>query len=170
VSRPTLLLRALYLSISAAIVLLDQFTKAIVIERIPLYHSVPVVTGFFEINHVRNSGAAFGILASLDSPWRTLFLNVVALGVFAAVLVWALRSPADAGRLQAGLALILGGAVGNLVDRFRSGAVTDFLLFHIGRYEWPSFNVADSAITVGVFLLAWVLWTEAPAGETPASS
>lgn len=164
------LLRIVYLMISAGIVLLDQFTKALVVERIPLHHSVPVVSGFFELTHVRNAGAAFGIFASLESPWRGLFLNVVALGVFAAVLIWALRSPADAGRLQSGLALILGGAVGNLIDRFRSGSVTDFLLFHIGRYEWPSFNVADSSITVGVFLLAWVLWTEAPAGETPASS
>ena len=164
------LLRIVYVSISAGIVLLDQFTKSLVVARIPLYHSIPVIRGLFDLTHVRNTGAAFGILASLESPWRGVFLNVVALGVFAAVLIWALRSPADAGRLQTGLALILGGAVGNLIDRFRSGSVTDFLLFHIGRYEWPSFNVADSSITVGVFLLAWVLWSEAPAGETPASS
>ena len=164
------LLRIVYFSISALVVLLDQVTKGLVVASIPLYHSVPVVPGFFELTHVRNTGAAFGIFASLDPRFRALFLNSVALAVFGAVLVWALRSPAAAGKLQTGLALILGGAVGNLIDRFRAGSVTDFLLFHIGRYEWPSFNVADSSITVGVFLLAWVVWTDAPAGETPASS
>jgi signal peptidase II len=164
------LLRVVYFSVAALIVLLDQLTKGLVVASIPLYHSISVVPGFFELTHVRNTGAAFGIFASLDAPWRGLLLNSVALVVFGAVLVWALRSPAGAGRLQTGLALILGGAVGNLIDRFRFGSVTDFLLFHIGRYEWPSFNVADSSITVGVFLLAWVLWTEAPAEETPASS
>ena len=166
----TPLLRVAYVSISALIVLSDQLTKGLVVASIPLYHSIPVIRGFFDLTHVRNTGAAFGIFASLASPWRGFFLNAVALTVFVAVLVWSLRSPASAGRLQAGLALILGGAVGNLIDRFRFGSVTDFLLFHLGRYEWPSFNVADSSITVGVFLLAWVLWTEAPADETPASS
>ena len=163
------LLRIAFASLSAGIVVLDQVTKAIVVERIPLHHSISVVQGFFALTHVRNTGAAFGIFASVASPWRGLFLNAVALAVFLAVLVWSLRTPASEGRLQVGLALILGGAVGNLIDRFRAGSVIDFLLFHIGRYEWPSFNVADSSITVGVFLLAWVLWTVAPADEAPAS-
>jgi signal peptidase II len=167
VSSPALL-RTLFAALSAGIVVLDQVTKAMVVERLPLYHSISVVQGFFALTHVRNTGAAFGIFASVASPWRGVFLNAVALGVFVAVLVWSLRTPPSAVRLQTGLALILGGAVGNLIDRFRLGSVIDFLLFHIGRYEWPSFNVADSSITVGVFLLAWVLWTESPASEAPA--
>ncbi len=162
--------RLVYLGISAGVVLADQATKAIVIARIPLHHSIPVIPGFFDLTHVQNTGAAFGILASVESPWRTVFLNLIAIGVLTAVLIWAVRTPPTALRLQTGLALILGGAVGNLIDRFQVGSVTDFLLFYVGRFQWPSFNVADSSITVGVFLLAWVLMTEAPAGESPAST
>ena len=162
--------RLAYLIVASAVVVLDQVSKAAVLRSIPLYHAIPVIPGFFDLTHVQNTGAAFGILASLEAPWRSLLLNLIALGVFTAVLVWSFRTPPQAVRFQAGFSLILGGAAGNLIDRFRSGSVTDFLLFYVGRYQWPSFNVADSAITVGVFLLAWVLWTEVPAGESPAST
>jgi signal peptidase II len=82
----------------------------------------------------------------------------VAGGVFLAVLAWSLSSPATLTRLQTALALVLGGAVGNLIDRMRFHSVTDFLRFYVDRWEWPSFNVADSAISVGVVLLAWDIW------------
>ena len=147
--------RAFYALLSAGIVAFDQATKSILRARLPLHDSFPVVRGFFDIAHVQNSGAAFGIFASFDHPLRTAFLLGVACCVFLGVLVYSLRVPAEATLLQSGLALIMGGAVGNLVDRFTAGTVTDFLLFYVGSHQWPAFNVADSAITVGVGLLAW---------------
>ena len=150
--------RLTYLVVSVVVVLLDQVTKGMVAERIPLHSSVPVIQGLFDLTHVRNSGAAFGLFASIESPLRTVLLNTVAFAVFFAVLVYAWRTSADSTRLQVGLALILGGAVGNLVDRVRAGSVTDFLDFYLGSHRWPAFNVADSAITIGVLLLAWDIW------------
>jgi len=160
--------RLTYLFVSLVIVLADQVTKEIVADRIPLHSSVPVIQGLFDLTHVRNSGAAFGLFASIDSPLRTVLLNTVAFVVFLAVLVYAWRTSVDSTRLQLGLSLILGGAVGNLVDRIRAGSVTDFLDFYVGSHRWPAFNVADSAITVGVVLLAWDIWRprEPAAAET----
>ena len=147
--------RALYALLSLAIVVLDQLTKALLKARLPLYESFPVIPGFFDITHVENTGAAFGLFASFDHPLRTAFLLAVAGGVFLGVLYYAWRTSAEALLLQLALALVMGGAVGNLADRVRSGTVTDFLLFYVGRHQWPAFNVADSAITIGVGLLAW---------------
>jgi len=150
--------RIVYFGISFAVVVLDQITKAIVAARIPLHDTIPVIRGFFDLTHVKNTGAAFGLFASLSSPARATILTIVAGGVFLAVLAWSLTSPVALTRLQIALALVLGGAVGNLIDRVRFRSVTDFLRFYVDRWEWPSFNVADSAISVGVVLLAWDIW------------
>ncbi len=150
--------RLVYFAVSFAVVVLDQFTKAIVAARIPLHDTIPVIRGFFDLTHVKNTGAAFGLFASLSSPARATILTAVAGGVFLAVLAWSLTSPVTFTRLQTALALVLGGAVGNLIDRVRFQSVTDFLRFYVDRWEWPSFNVADSAISVGVVLLAWNIW------------
>jgi signal peptidase II len=164
--------RLTYLFVSLAVVLFDQVSKGMVAERIPLHSSVTVIQGLFDLTHVRNSGAAFGLFAGIDSPLRTVLLNTVAFVVFFAVLVYAWRTSVDSTRLQIGLALILGGAVGNLVDRVRAGSVTDFLDFYLGSHRWPAFNVADSAITIGVLLLAWDIWRprEAAAETTPPAA
>ena len=150
--------RIVYLGISLAVVALDQVTKAIVAARIPLHETIPVIRGFFDLTYVRNAGAAFGLFASVSSPTRATILTLVSSGVFIAVLAWSLTSSATLTRLQLALALVLGGAVGNLIDRVRFSSVTDFLRFYVDRWEWPSFNVADSAISVGVVLLAWDIW------------
>jgi len=150
--------RLIYFGISLAVVVLDQITKAIVAARIPLHDTIPVIRGFFDLTHVKNTGAAFGLFSSLSSPARATILTAVAGGVFLAVLAWSLTSPVTFTRLQTALALVLGGAVGNLIDRVRFQSVTDFLRFYVDRWEWPSFNVADSAISVGVVLLAWNIW------------
>ncbi len=157
-----------YLGGAALLVLLDQLTKALVSRAIPLHERIEVIGGFFDLTHVRNTGAAFGLFAGATSPYRPLLLNAVALAVFVAVLVYAFRSPVRWVRLQSALALILGGAIGNLIDRLRHGFVVDFLRFYLGSHEWPSFNVADSAITVGVALLAWDVW-KSPAAEEEAT-
>jgi signal peptidase II len=150
--------RLLYFGLGLLIVICDQITKQLVTARIPLHTNVPVIAGFFDLTHVRNAGAAFGIFGGMDVPWRGVFLTLVAVGVFIGVLVYALKTPPACTGLQIALSLILGGAVGNLIDRLRFQSVTDFLRFYIGAHEWPSFNVADSAITVGVVLLAWDIW------------
>ena len=135
---------------SAAIVIADQLTKWLV-----LAHFAPgtrlEVTEFFNLVLVFNKGAAFSLLA--DAPgWQTPLLVAFALGAAAVVAVLLVRSP---GRrlFCAGLALILGGALGNVIDRLRFGHVVDFLDLHAAGWHWPAFNVADSAITVGAVLL-----------------
>jgi len=160
--------RFTYFVVSLGVILTDQVTKSIVADRIPLHSSIRVIPGLFDLTHVKNSGAAFGLFASFDSPLRSVVLNSVAFVVFFAVLVYAWRTSVASTRLQVGLALILGGAVGNLLDRMRAGSVTDFLDFYVGSHRWPAFNVADSAITIGVLLLAWDIWRPQPdsAAET----
>jgi signal peptidase II len=164
-------LRALYLALAAAVVLLDQATKMAIRAWIPLHERIVVIPGFFDVTHVQNTGAAFGLFAGATSPYRPILLNAVAFLVFVLVLVYAIKSPVHWKRLQLALAGILGGAVGNLIDRVGSGAVTDFLRLHAAdRWEWPSFNVADSAITVGVVLLALDIWKNPDDAETKPES
>jgi signal peptidase II len=162
--------RLTYFVIALGVVALDQVTKAIVIAKIPMHQTIPVIRGFFDLTHLKNTGAAFGVLASAGSA-RPLLVTLLALAVFAGVLAWSLSAPAEHRLLQVALALIMGGAVGNLVDRVRFQSVTDFLRFYVDRWEWPSFNVADSAISVGVALLAWDIWKRPePAPSRPAAS
>ena len=139
-----------WFTIAAAVVIADQLTKAMVTTRFAFGERLEI-TGFFNMVLVYNKGAAFSFLS--DAPgWQTPLLigfAVVAMGIVAALL---LRSPQRA-TLCAGLALILGGALGNVIDRIRYGQVVDFLDFHAAGWHWPAFNVADSAITVGAVLL-----------------
>ena len=147
------LYRAAYLVVSLAVLLLDQWTKGIVTRAFDVHQSRTMIAGLFDITYVRNSGAAFGLFASVDSSIKAILLNSVAVLVFLVVSAYALRSSHRSIRLQVGFALILGGAVGNLLDRVRFGYVVDFLDFSISGHHWPAFNVADSAICVGVGLL-----------------
>jgi signal peptidase II len=139
-----------WFALAAAVVLADQATKAVVLSRFALGERVEI-TGFFNMVLVYNKGAAFSFLSEA-AGWQTPLLvgfALVAIGIVGTLIV---RSP---GRrlLCSGLALILGGALGNLIDRLRYGQVVDFLDFHAGAWHWPAFNVADSAITIGAALL-----------------
>ena len=145
--------RAHYLTISALVVLLDALTKWLVAMRIDLHDSITIIPNLFQIVHVRNSCAAFGIGANAESQFVPLLLNVGAIAVFCVVVMYALRTSLSDRVLQIGLHLILGGAIGNLVDRFRFGYVVDFLDFYVRDHHWPAFNVADSAICIGIGLL-----------------
>lgn len=145
--------RAHYLILTAVVVILDIWTKALVLRHLDLYEAIPVIPGFFQLVHVRNTGAAFGIGADASSKLVPLLLNLGAIAVFCVVVVYALRTAVTDRLLQTGLHLILGGAIGNLLDRFRFGYVVDFLDIYIGRHHWPAFNVADSAICIGIVLL-----------------
>jgi signal peptidase II len=152
-----------YLLLVAATLLLDRWTKVLIQKRFDLNESVSVIDGFFNITYVRNTGVAFGIFSSISSPAKSVLLSVFT--AFAAVIVvtYSVRSPARNRLLQVALGLILGGALGNLYDRLAYGYVVDFLEFYAGSYHWPSFNIADSAISTGVALLAFeIIRSEAP--------
>lgn len=145
--------RVHYLLLTAAIVVFDIWTKWLVIQRIDLHEAIPVIPKFFQLVHVRNTGAAFGLGANADSRLIPLLLNLGAIAVFLVVVVYAWRAAVTDRVLQTGLHLILGGAIGNLLDRFRFGFVIDFLDVFVGTHHWPAFNVADSAICIGIALL-----------------
>ena len=147
------LYRAAYFIVSLAVLLLDQWTKGIITRTFDVHQSSSVIGGLFDLTYVRNSGAAFGLFASVDSSIKAVILNSVAVLVFVVVSAYALRSSHKSVRLQVGFSLILGGAIGNLMDRARFGYVVDFLDFSISGHHWPAFNVADSAICIGVGLL-----------------
>ena len=157
-------MRKVHLLIAFLIVLLDRVTKRLVARDIPLHDYKQVIPGFFRITHVENRGAAFGLFADSPAQWKIAMLvlfSIVALVVVSALL-W--RNSHAMTTTGIGLALILGGALGNLWDRLLNGRVVDFLLFYVGQYQWPAFNVADSAIVCGAGLLVIeILFTKTPA-------
>jgi signal peptidase II len=139
--------------IALAVILLDQTTKLIIVRTLRLGQGVPVISGFFDIVFVRNPGAAFGFLATLSEQVRNPFFILISLVAVILILVyhtWYLQSHQ---LISVGLGLILGGAIGNLIDRLRYGMVVDFLDVHVFQYHWPAFNAADSAISIGVSLM-----------------
>jgi signal peptidase II len=145
--------RVFYLLIALTVVLLDRWTKHIVAQRIPLYSHIQIIPGFFRLTHTENTGAAFSLFADSPAPWKTTLLiafSGIAL-VVVSVLLWKNHHAHMATGI--GLSLIMGGALGNLWDRLARGRVVDFLLFYYKRYQWPVFNLADSAIVIGAGLL-----------------
>jgi signal peptidase II len=145
--------RAVYLLIALVVVLLDRWTKHVVAQRIRLYSHIQIIPGFFQLTHTENTGAAFSLFADSTAPWKTGLLiafSGIAL-VVVSVLLWKNHHAHVATGI--GLSLIMGGALGNLWDRLARGRVVDFLLFYFKRYQWPVFNLADSAIVVGAGLL-----------------
>jgi signal peptidase II len=157
--------RYLLFSVSLLVVLFDQWTKNLIATRIPLYDSISVIRNFFDITHTHNTGVAFSVLADASSPWVPRILSTVTLLTLCAILFVLLRYPNLNPALQTGLFLILGGAAGNLFDRIRQGFIIDFLDVYIGPYHWPTFNIADSAITIGIGLLLWNQWWRRPSPE-----
>jgi len=164
--------RALYLTIALIVVLLDRWTKHLVAEHIRLYAHIQIVPGFFRLTHTENTGAAFSLFADSSLPWKTGLLiafSVIAL-IVVVVLLW--RNHHAHVTTGIGLSLIMGGALGNLWDRLARGRVIDFLLVYIKQYQWPVFNLADSAIVVGAGLLVLeILFAKShpqdhPAGES----
>lgn len=139
--------------VAALVVLLDQTTKIYINSSIPIYGSLPVIEGLFNITHVRNTGAAFGLLAGAAPVFRCGFLIAVTVAAIFLIIFYLWKRRTEGIFFNFSLSLILGGAVGNLIDRVRLGEVIDFLDFYIGSYHWPAFNVADFAISIGTILL-----------------
>ena len=143
---------ALWMFVATLIVVFDQLTKWMIVKWVPLYDKIPI-NGFINITHQRNTGAAFSFLADA-SGWQRYFFVVLAAVVSAYIIYWLWKIRRDGQIiLSAGLALVLGGAIGNVIDRVLLGSVVDFIQVMIAGWPFPSFNVADSGITVGAGLL-----------------
>jgi len=141
-------------ALTAAVIASDQFTKGLMVDKFRLGESIPLWHGFFNLTYVRNTGAAFGLLASSDPRFRTPFFIAVPLLALAAIGYIFRKIPEQDIKLSSALSLVVGGAIGNLIDRLRYGFVVDFLDFHWKfQYHFPAFNVADSAICIGVAIL-----------------
>ena len=150
-------------AIAGLVVLLDQLSKAIILKSVPLHQSIPVIPGFFDITLILNPGGAFGFLAGQHSNLRHLFfLGVTSMAICFIVILYR-KIPQTHSLLAMAFALIVGGAVGNLIDRLRLEKVVDFLDFYLGKYHWPAFNVADSAISVGmVIFICHIIFNKMP--------
>lgn len=150
-SRPSA--RRVELILLASVVILDQIAKAIVRDALPLHGSVAVIPGVLNLTHVRNTGAAFGVLNDMDFPYKPWVIAAVALAALVGIAFYAGQLPVGDRIARIGLALILGGAIGNLIDRATFGYVLDFVDAYWNTYHFWAFNVADSAITIGAGLL-----------------
>ncbi len=154
-----------WLALAGTCFLLDVATKLWVAQRLPIREEIVVITGFFSITPITNNGIAFSLLAGPDSIWRTALLTAAAAISLAYIawLVW--REPRLGGLLGSGLAMVSGGILGNSVNRLLTGSVVDFLDFHFRHLAWPTFNLADTFISVGAGLI--VLHLLRPPKEKP---
>lgn len=141
----------------AVILVVDQLTKFIVDQTMPLHHSIPVIENLFSLTYIRNTGAAFGILAGSAAAVRLPFLVLFSLLAIGFIVIMLRRLPGKEKGLITALAFILGGAIGNLIDRVAYGEVIDFLDVYWSKFHWPAFNLADSFITVGVIITVYHL-------------
>ena len=158
----------LFLLTALGVIILDQVSKFIIAASIGFYESVPVIGGFFNLVHVRNRGMAFGLMNRPDAGISLYFLIAITIIAVLLIIIWSVRLKHEERGLLFGLSLILGGAVGNLIDRIRLKEVIDFLDIYLGSYHWPAFNIADSAITIGAIWIAVyiVFFNKAGSGKT----
>lgn len=161
--------RAAHLTLALLVVIADRWTKRLIATHIALYTHIQIIPGFFRLTHTENTGAAFSLFADSPAHWKTAMLigfSAVAM-VIVSILLWKQRQVFTTTSIA--LALILGGAAGNLWDRIASGRVVDFLLFYVKQYQWPVFNLADSSIVVGACLLVLeILFHKTASDERPA--
>ena len=153
VTRVNRISRVAYVMIAAVVFAGDQATKALVERSIPMYQIVPIIPHFLNLTHSKNAGAAFGLFSDSPAQWKTAVLMLISVLLLVTVLAAVLKSRRLQWETGVALALILGGALSNLVDRARYGRVTDFLDFYFRGYHWFTFNLADSAIVVGAGFL-----------------
>jgi signal peptidase II len=161
----------LFIIPAIAVIILDQASKIIVARTIGFYQSIPVINGLVNLVHVRNRGMAFGLMNRPDAGVSFYILVAITIIAILLILYWFTRIKQEDRKLLLGLSLILGGAIGNLIDRIRLKEVIDFVDVYIGSYHWPSFNVADSAISIGAVWIAVIVlfFTRPDTGEKNAS-
>ncbi len=138
---------------ATAVIALDQISKFVIVSIVPKYGSVPIIEGLFNLVHVRNRGMAFGLMNRPGHTYTYYILVAATVCAIALLLFWFKKMKDEDPPITLGLSLILGGAVGNFIDRIRLGEVIDFLDFYAGSHHWPAFNVADTAITIGILWL-----------------
>ncbi len=149
--------------IAGVVVALDQITKFIILKTLPLYGSITLIPGFFDLTHIHNTGGAFGFLSGNSSNVQRLAFLLASSAAIGLIFYFYKKTPHTYRFLLSGLALILGGAIGNMIDRIRLGRVVDFLDFYAGNLHWPAFNVADSAVCIGMIIFLFhVLFKEMP--------
>lgn len=136
-----------------SIVAVDQATKFLVIQKLPLYEDVPLISGLLSLQHVRNSGAVFGFLSGTSIPGKPYVFAVMSAIALGALTYYARTIPREERLPRFALSLVIGGAIGNLIDRVRFGYVVDFVKMYWENHVWPNYNVADSAISIGLVLL-----------------
>jgi signal peptidase II len=147
-------MRNRYYLLALSIFILDHFTKWLVRSRMELHEAIELIPGYARISYVRNSGVAFGLFADIQSVWKPYILASMAVIAVVVILMYSARMPSNRVLLQLALAITLGGILGNFTDRILHGFVVDFIELHIKEvFHWPTFNVADSAITIGIALL-----------------
>jgi len=152
--------------IVGVILFFDQLTKALITQNFQVGERLPVIPFFFDLTHMRNPGAAFSFLAHTPEWFRQPFFLIAPGVAIAALVFFIVYAQKEEHLLVVAAASILGGAIGNLIDRLLYGEVIDFLLFYWREWSWPAFNVADSCITVGVIGLLWVSWRK-PVVQAP---
>ena len=157
--------------LSLAVVIVDQWTKRLAETHLAGAPPLEIIPGFLDLIYVRNSGIAFGLFAAGGNTLGVVALTVLGLVALAMVMAYFWKTPESNRWVLSSLALILGGAVGNLADRALSGTVTDFIEVYVGRYHWPTFNAADSAISIGIVMMALdALWLHRREAPSPADS
>jgi len=151
-----------YFLVALVIFILDRAAKILVEAYLPLHQSLTIIPGFLDLAHTRNTGVAFGFFANSDSSWMPHVLTLISGLALLTIFVFSLRNSSRNRKLQLGLMLVLGGAAGNLYDRLLYGYVIDFIEAYYRSYHWPTFNVADSSISIGIGLLLLETLTHRP--------
>lgn len=154
----------LFITASAAVLAADQAAKWVILHLVPLHETIAVIPGFLNVVHFRNPGGAFGLFAAQSGFTLGMIFFIVTLVALGLIIYLYKQTPAGERLLAAGLAFVFGGALGNLIDRLRFGNVVDFIDVYVRDYHWPAFNIADSAITLGIVIFAfYVIFRKMPA-------
>jgi signal peptidase II len=146
-----------FLVVALAIVIFDQITKWMIIQNLSLHDVYQVIPRCFNLVHIHNPGSAFGLFAGHHSLFRNVFLLTASVVALSLILYLHHNTPAEFPMLSIGFAMIFGGAIGNMIDRIRLGYVIDFIDIYLGFFHWPAFNIADSAITIGMLIFAFFM-------------
>lgn len=145
----------IFVVVAVAVIVLDQLTKSAIVARFSLHESYTIINNFFNLVYVMNPGAAFGFLAGASAMFRYIFFIGITVLAIVLIIFYLVKSKPQSVLIVLSFTLIFAGAVGNLTDRIRFGAVVDFLDVYVGTWHWPAFNVADSAISIGAVLIIW---------------
>lgn len=150
----TIMMKGKFFLITLGVLVLDHLTKVRISTSMNLFDALEIIPGYLRISYVRNTGVAFGLFDGHPSPWKPYLLAAMAVVAVVVIVVYSLHMPSERVLLQSALAVTAGGILGNFLDRILHGSVVDFIEFHIrDSFQWPTFNVADSAITIGIAML-----------------